>query len=60
MVLWLVAVVCWVALARAALLRLFNGINGDMVGATIEGGELWLLVFMWSWWQYATVSPPGI
>mgnify|MGYP003346523284 CR=1 FL=1 len=32
-----------------------GGINGDMVGATIEGGELWLLVLMWSWWQFATV-----
>lgn len=56
---WLVAVVLWVALARMALLRLFNGINGDMVGATIEGGELWLLILMWSWWQFVTVSPPG-
>ena len=60
MALWLVAVACWLALTRAALLRLFNGINGDMVGATIEGGELWLLVLMWSWWQFVTVSPPGI
>jgi adenosylcobinamide-GDP ribazoletransferase len=58
--LWLLGVVCWVTLARLALLRLFNGINGDMVGATIEGGELWLLILMWSWWQFATVSPPGI
>ena len=60
MALWLVAVACWLALTRAALLRLFNGINGDMVGATIEGGELWLLILMWSWWQFVTVSPPGI
>ena len=58
--LWLLGVVCWVTLARLALLRLFNGINGDMVGATIEGGELWLLILMWSWWQFVTVSPPGI
>ncbi|MGM0834052.1 adenosylcobinamide-GDP ribazoletransferase [Halomonas qinghailakensis] len=57
---WGLVIVVWVAFARKALLRLFNGINGDMVGATIEGGELWLLVLMWSWWQFATVSPPGI
>lgn len=52
---WLVATALWVVLVRQALLRLFHGINGDMVGATIEGGELWLLVLMWSWWQFATV-----
>ncbi|WP_445010133.1 adenosylcobinamide-GDP ribazoletransferase [Vreelandella stevensii] len=52
---WLVALALWVVLVRQALLRLFHGINGDMVGATIEGGELWLLVLMWSWWQFATV-----
>ncbi|WP_083003097.1 adenosylcobinamide-GDP ribazoletransferase [Halomonas sp. GT] len=57
---WGVVIIVWVAIARRALLRLFNGINGDMVGATIEGGELWLLVLMWSWWQFATVLPPGI
>ena len=57
---WGVIIIVWVAIARKALLRLFNGINGDMVGATIEGGELWLLVLMWSWWQFATVSPLGI
>ncbi|WP_404465936.1 adenosylcobinamide-GDP ribazoletransferase [Vreelandella aquamarina] len=56
---WLVAVALWVALARWVLLRLFNGINGDMVGATIEGGELWLLILMWSWWQFVTALPPG-
>lgn len=52
---WLLALALWVVLVRQALLRLFHGINGDMVGATIEGGELWLLVLMWSWWQFATV-----
>lgn len=57
---WGLVIVVWVAFARKALLRLFNGINGDMVGATIEGGELWLLVLMWSWWQFATALPPGI
>ncbi|MGM0858704.1 MAG: adenosylcobinamide-GDP ribazoletransferase [Pseudomonadota bacterium] len=57
---WLALVALFVAAARWALVRSFNGINGDMVGATIEGGELWLLVMMWSWWQFATVSPPGI
>ena len=50
----------FVVLMRWLMLRLFNGINGDMVGATIEGGELWLLILLWSWWQFATVSPLGI
>ncbi|BBI51678.1 adenosylcobinamide-GDP ribazoletransferase [Vreelandella olivaria] len=50
----------FVVLMRWFMLRLFNGINGDMVGATIEGGELWLLILVWSWWQFATVSPLGI
>ncbi|WP_106376160.1 adenosylcobinamide-GDP ribazoletransferase [Vreelandella songnenensis] len=56
----LMAVGLLVALARWALLRLFQGINGDMVGATIEGGELWLMGLMWSWWWFAMASPPGI
>ncbi|GEN25198.1 adenosylcobinamide-GDP ribazoletransferase [Halomonas cupida] len=33
--------------------RLFNGINGDMLGAAIEGGELWLMVCVSSWWWFA-------
>lgn len=57
---WLAAAALLVGGARYVLVRLFNGINGDMVGATIEGVELWLLILMWSWWQYAMVSPPGI
>ncbi|MDP3535113.1 MAG: adenosylcobinamide-GDP ribazoletransferase [Halomonas sp.] len=56
---WLMVTV-FVVLMRWLMLRLFNGINGDMIGATIEGGELWLLILVWSWWQFATVSPPGI
>ncbi|MGO2241885.1 MAG: adenosylcobinamide-GDP ribazoletransferase [Halomonas sp.] len=59
-VLMLLAVAVFVMIMRGAMMRLFNGINGDMVGATIEGGELWLLILVWSWWQFATVSPPGI
>jgi len=57
---WGVGLAVWVIISRIVFVRLFNGINGDMVGATIEGGELWLLVLMWSWWQFATVLPPGI
>lgn len=60
LVVMLLTVCVFVALMRWLMLRLFNGINGDMVGATIEGGELWLLILVWSWWQFATVSPPGI
>lgn len=30
-------------------MRVFRGINGDIVGAAIEGGELWLLMVVWLW-----------
>ncbi|MCH4813008.1 adenosylcobinamide-GDP ribazoletransferase [Vreelandella neptunia] len=59
-VLMVLTVTVFVLLIRWLMLRLFNGINGDMVGATIEGGELWLLILLWSWWQFAMVSPLGI
>lgn len=35
------------------MIRTFKGINGDMVGAAIEGGELCLLLIAWSWWWSA-------
>ncbi|WP_458525053.1 adenosylcobinamide-GDP ribazoletransferase [Onishia taeanensis] len=35
-----------------AVRRAFGGINGDIVGAAIEGGELWLLLIAWSWWSF--------
>lgn len=31
--------------------RAFHGINGDIVGAAIEGGELWLLMTVWLWYS---------
>ncbi|PAU76484.1 adenosylcobinamide-GDP ribazoletransferase [Halomonas salipaludis] len=31
----------------ALIIRAFKGINGDIVGAAIEGGELWLLLVVW-------------
>lgn len=34
--------------------RVFNGINGDILGAAIEGGELWLLLNVWLWCSFAT------
>lgn len=34
------------------MVRLFAGINGDMIGAAIELGELWLLMLAWSWWWF--------
>ncbi|QFU02370.1 Cobalamin synthase [Halomonas sp. THAF5a] len=37
-----------------AMRRAFGGINGDIVGAAIEGGELWLLLIAWSWWSFVT------
>lgn len=38
----------------AAMVRVFRGINGDMLGAAIEGGELWLLLTVWIWWWCVT------
>ncbi|MGE6606740.1 adenosylcobinamide-GDP ribazoletransferase [Halomonas sp. NPDC076908] len=60
LVVMMLMVMVFVVLMRWLMLRLFNGINGDMVGATIEGGELWLLILLWSWWPFVTVSPLGI
>lgn len=37
-----------------AMRRAFGGINGDIVGAAIEGGELWLLLIAWNWWSFVT------
>ena len=34
-------------------MRAFRGINGDIVGAAIEGGELWLLLIAWLWYSSA-------
>ncbi|MCE8014540.1 adenosylcobinamide-GDP ribazoletransferase [Halomonas sp. MCCC 1A17488] len=52
----------WLCLALApflmlyawGMLRAFKGINGDIVGTAIEGGELWLLLVAWSWWSFVT------
>ena len=52
----------WLCLALAPFLMLyawgmlwaFKGINGDIVGTAIEGGELWLLLVAWSWWSFVT------
>lgn len=32
----------------------FKGINGDLIGAAIEGGELWFLSVMWSYTLFVT------
>ncbi|WP_075881098.1 adenosylcobinamide-GDP ribazoletransferase [Vreelandella massiliensis] len=42
----------FVSLYTLAMIRSFTGINGDIVGAAIEGGELWLLLIGWSWWSF--------
>ncbi|MFI0474095.1 adenosylcobinamide-GDP ribazoletransferase [Halomonas sp. HMF6819] len=52
---WLAGALLFTALFRAGVLRAFKGINGDMIGALIEGVELWLVILMWSWWWFATV-----
>ncbi|KAA0014170.1 adenosylcobinamide-GDP ribazoletransferase [Billgrantia pellis] len=49
---WLcLALAPFLALYAWGMLRAFKGINGDIVGTAIEGGELWLLV-AWSWWWF--------
>ncbi len=32
----------------------FKGINGDLIGSAIEGGELWVLAIMWSYTLFVT------
>ncbi|QTP59795.1 adenosylcobinamide-GDP ribazoletransferase [Billgrantia antri] len=52
---WLcLALATFLALYAWGMLRAFKGINGDIVGTAIEGGELWLLLVAWSWWSFAT------
>ncbi|MGR4067615.1 adenosylcobinamide-GDP ribazoletransferase [Halomonas sp. LR3S48] len=52
---WLcLALVPFLALYAYGVLRAFKGINGDIVGTVIEGGELWLLLVAWSWWSFVT------
>jgi adenosylcobinamide-GDP ribazoletransferase len=53
---WLcLALAPFMALYAWGMLRAFKGINGDIVGTVIEGGELWLLLVAWSWWSFVTV-----
>ncbi|MFQ3788401.1 adenosylcobinamide-GDP ribazoletransferase [Halomonas sp. A29] len=50
---WLcLALVPFLALYAWGMLSAFKGINGDIVGTAIEGGELWLLLAAWSWWSF--------
>ncbi|ATJ82050.1 adenosylcobinamide-GDP ribazoletransferase [Halomonas beimenensis] len=52
--LWpLLGLVAFITFYGLAARRAFGGINGDIVGAAIEGGELWLLLIAWSWWSFA-------
>ncbi len=49
---WLAGLAGFVIIYGRAVRRAFGGINGDIVGAAIEGGELWLLLIAWSWWSF--------
>ncbi|WP_192036437.1 adenosylcobinamide-GDP ribazoletransferase [Halomonas sp. YLGW01] len=50
---WLMAgLAAFIIIYGLAVRRAFGGINGDIVGAAIEGGELWLLMIAWSWWSF--------
>ncbi|MDR5901198.1 adenosylcobinamide-GDP ribazoletransferase [Halomonas icarae] len=50
---WLLgALLVFLCLYGLFMVRAFSGINGDIVGAAIEGGELWLLLAAWSWWWF--------
>ena len=48
------ALLLFLLLYGLAMVRAFTGINGDIIGAAIEGGELWLLLAAWSWWSFVT------
>lgn len=37
-----------IALYSLWLMRVFKGINGDLIGTAIEGGELWGLILVWT------------
>ncbi|PYZ92314.1 adenosylcobinamide-GDP ribazoletransferase [Salipaludibacillus keqinensis] len=37
------------------VMRTFRGINGDLIGTAIEGGELWGLVIIWIFISFVTV-----
>lgn len=43
------ALLIFLLLYAALVFRAFKGVNGDIIGAAIEGGELWLLLIAWSW-----------
>jgi adenosylcobinamide-GDP ribazoletransferase len=50
---WLLGALCvFLFVYGLVMVRAFTGINGDIVGAAIEGGELWLLLSAWSWWWF--------
>ncbi len=53
---WLGVLLCamliFLLLYGALVIRAFKGVNGDIIGAAIEGGELWLLLIAWSWWSF--------
>ena len=49
----LIGLAAFIIIYGLAMRRAFGGINGDIVGAAIEGGELWLLMIAWSWWSFA-------
>nr|WP_246238283.1 adenosylcobinamide-GDP ribazoletransferase [Alkalicoccus luteus] len=40
---------------RGWYLKHFNGINGDLAGASIEGGELWILTVLFIWTLFVMV-----
>ncbi|WP_136248944.1 adenosylcobinamide-GDP ribazoletransferase [Halomonas borealis] len=53
---WLLAgLAVFIIIYGRAVRRAFGGINGDIVGAAIEGGELWLLLIAWSVWSFVTI-----
>ncbi|MFD2444911.1 adenosylcobinamide-GDP ribazoletransferase [Bacillus sp. CGMCC 1.16607] len=39
-------------IVRSWIKKTFNGLNGDLLGATIEGGELWGLLVLWIYFSY--------
>lgn len=49
------ALVLFCAGIRSWYLKQFKGINGDLAGASIEGGELWILTVLFIWTLFVMV-----
>ncbi|RLQ96215.1 adenosylcobinamide-GDP ribazoletransferase [Falsibacillus albus] len=54
-VLLLITAVMFIAFASMKINKWFGGMTGDILGASVEGGELFLWMIAWLWHYFATV-----